>query len=110
MMVFNGKINYKWTFSFGWVIIYNGSSGNDGFQWEEGFFQVWFMVPPFFQGDEVEAMISHRSALVPLSFRSVVQSEVDPWVTTGTDWGISPSKIRVLTKQNDGSTNQSMEF
>ena len=66
------------------------------------FFQVWFMVPPFFRGDEVEAMISHRSALVPLSFRSVLQSEVDPLVTTGTDWGISPSKIRVLTKQNDG--------
>ena len=89
------------------VIIYNDSSGNDGFQWEKGvvfrfFFRFGSWYPLFFRGDEVEAMISHRSALVPLSFRSVLQSEVDPLVTTGTDWGITPSKIRVLTKQNDG--------
>ena len=97
------------------VMIYNDSSGNDGFQWEKGvvkpgFFSFGLWYPLVFRGDEVEAMISHRSALVPLSFRSVLQSEVDPLVTTGTDWGISPSKIRVLTKQNDGLTNQRMEF
>ena len=36
----------------------------------------WIVPFCLFQGDEVEAMISHRSALVPLSFRSVLHSEV----------------------------------
>ena len=70
------------------VIIYNDSSGNDGFQWEKGvvfrfFFQVWFMVPPFFprrwSGSHDLASICPGAAL--LSQRLAVRGR-----SLGDDW------------------------